>query len=362
VAASGSETSLVVGEGALGRGVFTTAPAREGDMLLRVPLRNALCVTTGGSRATVETLLKQAREYAPPPADGSGGLSRGGVPRTLEDHLQDRKVAPSARLAAWLLWALGAAPAWRAAAALLPPRDFRVDVAVRETPAAHAAYAAAVKADASLAVTADDFAWALSCVASRTFGADAWTRGDRDGVLGLMVPLADFLNHRACLLSSVVRACVRGRCTALTSCAAACVHAGFNPNCEFRLRNEAGVFEVFARRGISAGAPHPTPNQPRNTISPQYARTSAARRGGVHQLRRGLDEQRAARALRLCAGEQPQRRGEEGVPGPLCAHGVSMSCRELACARTACGWQYNSFARSVVRFPSRRNRLISAGS
>ena len=29
--------------------------------------------------------------------------------------------------------------------------------------------------------------------------------------------------------------------------------AGFNPNCEFRLRNEAGSFEVFARRGIAAG-------------------------------------------------------------------------------------------------------------
>jgi len=28
---------------------------------------------------------------------------------------------------------------------------------------------------------------------------------------------------------------------------------GFNPNCEFRLRNEAGVFEVFARNGIKAG-------------------------------------------------------------------------------------------------------------
>jgi hypothetical protein len=207
VAASGSETSLVVAEGALGRGVFTTAPAREGDLLLRVPLRHALCVTTGGSRATVEALLKQAREFAPPPA--GGGLARGGVPRALEDHLQDRKVAPAARLAAWLLWALGAAPVWRAAEPLLPPRDFRVDVAVREAPAAHAAYAAAVKADASLAVTVDDFAWALSCVASRTFGADAWTRGDRDGVLGLMVPLADFLNHRARPRRARVRARVR---------------------------------------------------------------------------------------------------------------------------------------------------------
>ena len=33
------------------------------------------------------------------------------------------------------------------------------------------------------------------------------------------------------------------------------LRAGFNPNCEFRLRKEAGVFEVFARIGIKAGAP-----------------------------------------------------------------------------------------------------------
>jgi hypothetical protein len=195
LAATGAETSLVVGDGPRGRGVFLTAAAKESDVLLRVPLAHVLCVSTAGSRETVEKLLKAARAAVPPEAGGAPG--RGGVPRALEEYLTDRKQAANARLAAWLLWAVRLMPVWRLAAELLPDPDFRVAVATRDAPAYHAAYAKAVITDASLAVTEAQFAWALSCVASRTFGADAWTRGDRDGILGLCVPLADLLNHRA---------------------------------------------------------------------------------------------------------------------------------------------------------------------
>ena len=195
LAATGAETSLVVGDGPLGRGVFTTHAVKESDLLLRVPLQHVLGVTTAGSRDTVEQLLKAARAAVPPEAGGAAG--KGGVPRVMEDYLTNRKQAAPARLAAWLLWATRLSPVWRLAGELLPDQDFRVAVATRDSPEQHAAYAKAVASDPTLAVTEAQFAWALSCVASRTFGADAWTRGDRDGVLGLMVPLADLLNHRA---------------------------------------------------------------------------------------------------------------------------------------------------------------------
>ena len=195
LAATGAETSLVVGDGPLGRGVFTTHAVKESDLLLRVPLQHVLCVTTAGSRDTVEQQLKALRAAVPPEAGGAAG--KGGVPRVMEDYLTNRKQSAPARLAAWLLWATRLSPVWRLAGELLPDQDFRVAVATRDAPELHAAYAKAVSSDPSLTVTEAQFAWALSCVASRTFGADAWTRGDRDGVLGLMVPLADLLNHRA---------------------------------------------------------------------------------------------------------------------------------------------------------------------
>lgn len=172
---AGATTSLRVGDGPLGRGLFATAPAQAGDVLLSVPLSTALAATTGGSRETVAGLLRAARAV--------------GLPRALSEAVEERKVPAAHRLAAWLLWAVEHDPLWTCAAALLPPRDFRVPLAAAEAPAA----AAALGAHGS----PDGLAWALSCVHSRTFGADAWTRGDRDGVLGLCMPVADLLNHRA---------------------------------------------------------------------------------------------------------------------------------------------------------------------
>jgi len=209
--AAGGSSALVVGEGALGRGLFATADAREGDLLLRVPLRHCCVVTTGGSRALVEGLLRQWK------ADGCA------LPPGLAAFVQDLRQPPAPRLAAWLLWARTAAPVWRCVDALLPPGSFRVEAAVQAAEDAHAAFAATAASDAQLAFSAQDFAWALSCVASRTFGADAWTRGEQDGVLGVLAPAADLLNHR------------------------------FDPNCHFRLRNDAGQFEVFARTELAAG-------------------------------------------------------------------------------------------------------------
>ena len=49
------------------------------------------------------------------------------------------------------------------------------------------------------------------------------------------------------------------------ACVAWFASSGFNPNCEFRLRNEAGVFEVFARNNIAAGAAL-APVQPRHSV------------------------------------------------------------------------------------------------
>ncbi len=208
---AGASTTLVVGDGPLGRGLFATAPAREGDVLLSVPLRHALVVTTSGSKAFIETHVKQWR---------LAGLA---LPPALAVFVQDVRVLPAPRLAAWLLWARTAAPVWQHVDALLPPRGFTVAAATEAAAEAHAAYSAAVKADATLARSAEEFEWALACVASRTFGADAWTRSERDGVLGVMMPAADLLNHR------------------------------FDPNCQFRLRADAGLFEVVARRNVKPG-------------------------------------------------------------------------------------------------------------
>lgn len=206
IEAAGATTSLVVGEGVNGRGLFTTSAAKEGDLLLRVPLRHALCVTTSGSKAFVENLLRKWRE------DGTR------LPADLEAVVTDTKLPPEPRLAVWLLWARRNSAVWQAADALLPGRSFSVAAA-----AELAEETLPVLSRGGLAGDADSWLWALSCIASRTFGADAWTRGERDGLLGLHVPVADLLNH------------------------------GFEPNCQFRLRADAAQFEVFARRAINEG-------------------------------------------------------------------------------------------------------------
>jgi len=172
---AGATTSLRVGDGPLGRGLFASVAAQPGEVLLTVPLPTALAASTGGSRETVAGLLRAARAA--------------GLPRALGEAVEDRRVPAAHRLAAWLLWAVEHDPLWTCAAALLPPRDFRVALATAEAPAAAGALGAHGSPEA--------LAWALSCVHSRTFGADAWTRGDRDGVLGLCLPVADLLNHRA---------------------------------------------------------------------------------------------------------------------------------------------------------------------
>lgn len=210
VDACGATTSLAVGTGAYGRGLFTTAAAREGDTLLSVPLRRVLCVTTGGSETFIDQLL---RNWS---ADGER------LPPDLEAFVRNKKVEPAPRLAAWLLWARQQSPVWRAADELLPDPSFRVQAATESAAETLAAYTSAV-ADPALAVSPERWAWALSVIASRTFGADAWTRGERQGILGVFVPVADLLNH------------------------------GVGPNCQFRLRADAGKFEVFARQGIAAG-------------------------------------------------------------------------------------------------------------
>jgi len=217
--------ALRLGVGERGRGLFASAAAREGDTLLRVGLRHALVVTTGGSRPLVEALLAARRSE--------------GLPAELAALLGLHALPAPPRLAAALLWATGrggaAAPAadavWTAAAALLPPDGFAVEAeAADESAAAEAAALAASHAPglaaqlAARGVAAAGWRWALACVASRTFGADAWGRtGAKEGLLGAFVPAADLLNH------------------------------SFDPNCQFRLRADARVFEVFARRPLAAG-------------------------------------------------------------------------------------------------------------
>jgi hypothetical protein len=224
LAATGGSVALRLGSGSAGRGLFTAAEVHTGDVLLRVPLSAALVVTTGGSRPLVEALLA-AHRAAGMPSELAALL--GGV--TLPAH---------ARLAAGLLWATGrgggaAAPAadggWAAASALLPADGFTCEAA-GEVEAAEAEELVAAHAPALAAQLAErgcgsaGWRWALACVASRTFGADAWGRtGAREGLLGAFVPGADLMNH------------------------------SFAPNCEFRLRADARLFEVFARRALRAG-------------------------------------------------------------------------------------------------------------
>ena len=205
--ACGATTSLAVGDGPCGRGLFTTAAAREGDTLLSVPLRHVLCVTTGGSETFIDQLLRNwSTEGACLPPD-------------LEAFVRNKKAEPAPRLAAWLLWARQQSPLWRTADALLPEATFRVEAATETAVQTLAAYTAAV----AVPVSPERWAWALSVISSRTFGADAWTRGERQGILGVFVPVADLINH------------------------------GVGPNSQFRLRADAGKFEVFARQGIAAG-------------------------------------------------------------------------------------------------------------
>jgi hypothetical protein len=139
-------------------------------------------VTTSGSKPFCEQLLKQWRQ------DGCA------LPPALVRFVENTAVAPAHRLAAWLLWARNASSVWCLAARLLPEPSFTVPAATAEADSARAAYeATVVAADPALAVTPSDWLWALSCVHSRTFGADAWTRSERDGVLGICAPVADLL-------------------------------------------------------------------------------------------------------------------------------------------------------------------------
>jgi hypothetical protein len=217
LAATGASTSLRLGSGSVGRGLFVSADCAAGATLLRVPLQHALVVTTGGSKPLVESLLRQKRSS--------------GLPISLEALLSNAKLPASPRLAAALLWATGrggTAPcdaAWAAALRLLPADGFTVPNASAEAVAEAVSLAHAHAPATELAQRSEAcWAWALSCVASRTFGADAWSRtGDREGVLGTFVPLADLLNH------------------------------AFNPSCDFRLRAEGQCFEVVSRRPLRCG-------------------------------------------------------------------------------------------------------------
>ena len=67
------------------------------------------------------------------------------------------------------------------------------------------------------------------------------------------------------LLRTLTRHPLCMRCRALSG------PPGFNPNCEFRLRNEAGVFEVFARNNIAAGARAAAANAMRGRASDSRA-------------------------------------------------------------------------------------------
>ena len=237
VAGVGAEAGLALGEGPLGRGLFCTRSAGlfGRDVLLRVPATAALTVavepsTSGVAKAHAREVLAAAVPSAP---------------AALLALLEEGGLSAEHRLAALVAWAVGAGgspgagPVWRAYAALLPTHAelgtqltlsaealdaLQDDGLVRAARAARAAARQAFEHFVAPALgphvpSLQEYALALTHVQSRTFSG--WVDGG--GELGIVVPFACMANH------------------------------SFDPNGNFQYRADAGTFELFARRGVSAG-------------------------------------------------------------------------------------------------------------